>query len=990
LRIIAVIVGAVMELLFPPFRLDLIGERLWQGDREVHLRPKTFDVLRHLAERPGRLVSSADLLHAVWPNVTVSEAMPRLSIRELRAALGDDYRKPTFIETRPGRGYRFMAAVLPVTVPRATDDGRGSGAADAVGLPLVGRQADLDRLRGALERARLGERQVVFVNGEPGIGKTTLIEAFLAGAGSAPWLANGDCIEQYGAGEPYLPILSALERLCRDASAGDLVAVLRRTAPTWLAQMPSLIDPAAHEALTQRLGGTTQPRMLRELAALLEALATERVLVIWLEDLHWADHSTLDAIAFLARRADRARLLLLGTYRPAEVVTGEHSLLHVCHDLRLHGHCQEISLAPLTKTEVTEYLRARLAGAPVSDALVQHVHQRTEGNSLFMVTVVDDLVARALVTRSPDGWSLDNGGGPTPDVPETLRQLIERQLQRLAATDQKLLEAASVAGVEFAAAAVASALGEAADAVEAQCERLARLGRFLKPRGATDWPDGTTTANYTFLHALHQEVLYASIPAGRRRDLHARVGKRLERAFAHRAREVAAELAMHFERGRDAARTVQYHRLTGETALGRAAHVEAIAHLSRALDALPDGAARSQSEIEIQLALGPAWIVAKGYAAPEVERTYTRALTLARRRRGRAELARVLNGLWNYRLVRAELGAARTLANELVRRGRATRDPAVRSRAHAALGETLFHLGKLNAARAQLTRALARERTRAQSREQPRVASYMTWALWMAGYPDQARAVSRRALDDARALGHPHSRTFALGFAAVLHPFCGEVSRVAELVEEQLALCQEFEIPYWRTWAMMMKGWVLSEQGRVADGAATMRAAVNQHRATGAAVGVPHFLALLADLHGRAGQVEDGLRAIDEALELMRRTGNRYFEAEIHGVRGDLLLRRTDDGTSAGRSAASAERCFQIALKIARSRSARSFELRAAIRLARLCRERGETEAARRVLAPVSNWFSEGADTADLLAARRLLAELSGLKARSRPPRHRD
>jgi adenylate cyclase len=189
---------------------------------------------------------------------------------------------------------------------------------------------------------------------------------------------------------------------------------------------------------------------------------------------------------------------------------------------------------------------------------------------------------------------------------------------------------------------------------------------------------------------------------------------------------------------------------------------------------------------------------------------------------------------------------------------------------------------------------------------------------------------------------------------------------------------------------MMMKGWVLSEQGRIADGAATMRAAVNQHRATGAVVGVPHFLALLADLHGRAGQVEEGLRAIDEARELMRRTGNRYFEAEIHGVRGDLLLRRTDDGTSAGRSAASAERCFQIAVKIARSRSARSFELRAAIRLARLCRERGETEAASRVPAPVSNWFSEGADTADLLAARRLLAELSSLKARSRPPRHRD
>jgi predicted ATPase len=255
----------------------------------------------------------------------------------------------------------------------------------------------------------------------------------------------------------------------------------------------------------------------------------------------------------------------------------------------------------------------------------------------------------------------------------------------------------------------------------------------------------------------------------------------------------------------------------------------------------------------------------------------------------------------------------------------------------------------------------------------------------MAGYPDQARAVSRRALADARALGHPHSRAFALGFAGMLHVFCGEVSRVAEIIDEQLGICQEFDIPYWHSWAMMLRGWVLSEQGRVADGAAMTRAAVAQHRATGAVVGVPHFLTLVADLHGRAGQVEDGLRVADEALQVARRTGNRYFEAEIYRARGDLQLRRGDAKSPASAAPALAERCFKTAVTLAQSRSAKSFELRAATRLGQLWRDRGNSGGARGLLAPICAWFTEGADTADLIAARHLLAELAGRPRRKQP-----
>src|SRR5262245_40422602 len=803
-----------MDIVFPPFRLDLLGGRLWRGEREGRVRPKTFAVLRCLAERPGRLVPTAELLRAVGSDVAVTDVMPRLCIRELRAALSDDCRNPRFIETRPGRGYQFVAPVFSLTIPGAIATAPSPAhAGSGRGLPLVGRQADLDRLEAALDQARGGDPQTVFVSGEPGIGKTSLIETFLARS-AVPhlWLAKGECVEQYGAGEAYLPILTALERFCRIAGRERALEALRHAAPAWLAQLPSLTEPTEQEALLHRLGGSTPQRMLRELASLLEALAQERVLVVWLEDLHWGDRSTLDAIAFLARRSDPARLMLLCTYRPTELSAPDHPLVRITHELVLHGHGQEMNLARLSEAEVAEYLAARLPGTPVSPGLVRHVHLRTDGNPLFMVTVANDLVMRALVVQREGQWIIDDARADRPrDVPDALRRLIDQQAQRLGAEDRRLLEVASVAGREFSAAALAAGLEEDFGEVELRCAHLARLGQFLEPRGATDWPDGTTAARYTFLHGLYQEVFYDAVPAGRRRQLHARIAERLERAFGGRARDIAAELATHFERARDTRRAVQYRGLAGENALSRAAHAEAITHLSRGLEMLrdlPDGVNRSRLEIGLHLALGPAWIVTKGYAAVDVERTYSRALELSRRLDETPEVVRALRGLWNVRFVRAQLGIARKLAGELLAHAKKTRDRALLVAAHAAVGETLFHMGEIGAARAHLDQALAPARRHtggARSNQRPRVASYASWRLWMVGYPDQARLLSIQAVAEAKALGHPHNRAFALGFAGFLHQFCGHVSRVAALADEQSAVCQEYGIPYWQSWAEMLR-----------------------------------------------------------------------------------------------------------------------------------------------------------------------------------------
>lgn len=353
------------QFVFAPFRLDLVNEQLWQGEEFVPLRPKLFAVLRHLVEHAGRLVTREELRTAVWPTTVVSESVLRGTIRELRDVLGDDADAARFVETVPHRGYRF---VTPVTVTQPVHAAARSGRQFAPqGVPrpknfiLISRDAELARLQEWLERAVRGARQVVFVTGEPGIGKTTVVDTFLAYAAGRGdlWTACGQCVEHYGPSEAYLPVLEALGQLCRQPGGEQMITLLSRYAPTWLAQMPGLIGEAEFEAMQRRAQGATRERMLRELAEAVEALTATTPLVLVVEDLHWSDYSTLDLLSLLAQRRGPARLLLLGTYRPAEVIVSGHPLRALKQELQVHGRGEELSLGFLTAAEVTQYLAAR-------------------------------------------------------------------------------------------------------------------------------------------------------------------------------------------------------------------------------------------------------------------------------------------------------------------------------------------------------------------------------------------------------------------------------------------------------------------------------------------------------------------------------------------------------------------------------------------------------------------------------------------------------
>jgi len=713
------------SLLSSPLLLDLANECLWRGAQVIPLRPKTFAMLRCLVEHPGQLQTKAALFEAIWPGIAVSDVVLTVCIRELRQALGDDARAPCFIETVHRRGYRFigraMAApeseaagqtssllqIAPKFVPLRTQDSALST------VSLVGRETELAYLHRSLTKVLNGPRQILFVTGEAGLGKTRLIDAFLEELRSLGpmWIGRGQCIASYGTGEAYMPVLETLGRLCRGSGGQDLIALLERQAPTWLVQMPGLVSATHFQVLQGNTLGATQERMLRELAEAIEALTVKQTLVLVLEDLHWSDYATLDLIAALAQRRESAKLLLLGTYRPEEVTMSRHPLYSVKQELQMHRHCDELPLTFLSAAAVREYLTKRFPGLERSGELARIVHQRTDGNPLFMVSVMEDWVTQGLLVERQGQWTLQTGVEALhAGVPESLRQMIERQLDRLSAAEQRILEAGSVAGVEFSAAAVAAALGQEVVPIESCCAALARCTPLLGSRGDIAWLDGTVAGAYGFVHAFYQEVVYNRVTGARRVDLHRRIGEREEMGYGAQASERATVLAVHFERGRDDRRALAYLRQAADNALRRYANADAITHLTKALAllmTLPETPDRAQQELDLQAALGPALMVTKGFAAPQVIHAYARARELCQQVGETAQLFPVVWGLHRFYQARADLRTAHELGAQLLSLAHRAQDPVALMEAHRALGQTLLQIGEIPSALEHLEKGIA-------------------------------------------------------------------------------------------------------------------------------------------------------------------------------------------------------------------------------------------------------------------------------------------
>jgi predicted ATPase len=969
------------------WRVDWANECVWHGREIVRLPPKVFAVLRLLVAQTGQLVTKEVLLQAVWPETVVSEAVLTTCIGELRKALGETAQAPRFIQTVHRRGYRFIGH-LPTGIPSALLLCSPHPAPAPPPL-LVGREGVLAHLWQWLAHVQQGARQVVWLTGEPGIGKTTVVNAFVesAAAEGDVWLGWGQCIEHYGVGEAYLPVLEALGRLCRAPEGAAILPVLERQAPTWLAQMPGLLSTAAFEALQRRVLGATQERMLRELAEAVEALTVTRPLLLVLEDLHWSDYATMDLLTYLARRPGPSRLLLLGTYRPVEVLLRGHPLKTVKQELVLHGQGVELPLELLTAAEVVQYLALRGAGGaelpPALRGLAQLLYQRTDGHPLSLVTPVEHLLHRGVLRARAGAWEVQpEAAAALREVPVSARQMIEQQFDRLSPEEQRVLEAASVAGSAYAVAAVAAGLELAIEAVEDCCASLAQRGQFLEASGLETWPDGTVTERYDWQHALHQEVVYARVPVGRCLRLHRRIGAREETGYGAQASAHAAELAMHFERGRDWQRAVHYLQRAAENALRRYAYAEAIAHCTRGrevLQSLPDTPERTRQELALQLALGQALFAIKGQGAPEVAQAYQRARTLCQQVEETAQLGPVLVGLRMWYSARAEFPVARELSERLLHLAQQVQEPALLLEAHRSMGVTWFFQGELARARTHLEQGIALA-TASPAPVPPgdRLASapwmppvvgchvYAALVLWALGSADQALQRGQEALTWAQRLAHPVSEATVRHLLSILHMFRGEGPAAQQQAEVSLRLLSEHDVADRAAQPRIQRAAALVLQGQTAAGIAQLTEGLAATRAIGDVVFMPYFLSLLAAAYGHAGQPYAGLEVLAEAHALVEQSGERWSQAELHRLQGELLLRQAvPDATQAAA-------CFQQALAIARRQQAKSWELRAAMSLSRLWQQQGQQAEARALLAPIYGWFTEGFDTADLQEARAL------------------
>ena len=1003
---------------FGPFRLES-NTRLWHGEHLVALRPRALAVLRYLAERPGQLVTKEALLTHLWPGLYVAPTVLRVCVHAIRHALQDSPAVPQFLETVGRQGYRFIGAVRAPAGALSLQSSavRGRAGAQALGLPytlpstpsFVGRAPELARLHAAFARAQQGERQVVLLLGEPGIGKTTLVDRFLAQVQlRAPVrIGRGQCLDHYGPGEAYLPLLEALGQLCQGADGAQVIALLRRYAPLWLVQMGGLLEAHDLAALQRHVQDSSRERMVREFAEAVEMLAADTGLVLVCEDLQWSDASTVEALAYLAQRRRAARVQLIGTYRPADVAVREHPLRRVVQELYGHGQCEELALELFTAAEVETYLAWRFGQRPADPTVSQTIHDYTDGNPLFMVHFVDDLCQQGLL--------IDQGGGVAFQgeraalkgrVPETLQQLITRQIEALRPDERQLLGIASVAGQTFTAAEVARVGGGVLEDIEAVCDTLVAQERFIVGEGSAEWPDGTLTGQYRFLHALYQEVFYEQIGPARRRRVHGQLGACKEAGYGDRVAEIAGQLAAHFTQGRDAGRAARYHGQAAENAFHRSAYHEALGHCREGLALLEqvvDTPARQRQELTLRMTLATTLTATQGFGAAELGQTYTRARALCHALQDDPMLVSVLVGLGRYHDLRMDRDAVAQITDDELRLLDRVHDPILALQLHTHLGTSSLLRGVHEHTQAHHGRVLAlynpqwhQELVLRFSVDPAVVAEVISGcSLWMMGWPDQARTRLQHGLTRARELGHPYSRCLACIRAAEVYLWCGALADVERLVDEGRRLARAYGVALFRVHGGILQAYVHVRRSPSDAGLARLADGVAQYRGLGASSALPSHLCYVADAYRQMGRLDEGLATMADAVRLTETAANVCWAAEVYRLQGEILLATTlqamaprgaGQDTSGGASSqssvspphAEAENCFHTALALARQQGAKALELRAAMSLSRLWQRQRKHAAAHELLAPICGWFTEGFDTADLQAAKTLLEDLEG------------
>jgi predicted ATPase len=880
-------------------------------------------------------------------------------------------------------------------VDAALTEMTGSGAAQPGGpapvpgrQPTVGRREEREALHSGFESAAAGHGLVLCVTGEPGLGKTTLIEDFLhelADGGRRFSLARGRCSERLAGAEAYLPFLEALDGLLHAEGGASAAQVMRLVAPSWYVQLaPLALDGADQTPALAAARGASQEGRKRELGVFLQEVTRLRPLVVFLDDVHWADPSSVDLLAYLGVKCPALRLLLVLTYRPSDLLLSRHPFGSVQRELQGRGVCHEIALPYLSRDDLDRYLALAFTEHQFPEEFAAAVHDRTGGNPLFMVDLLRYLRDRGVLATEQGRWAVVQ---PLPDLrrdlPESVRSMVRRKVDQLGEADRRLLTVASVQGPEFDSAVVAQILHWGPAKVEEALDALERVHALVRLVREHEFPDGTVSLRYRFVHVLYQNALYASLLPTRRAEWSAAAALAVLGFHGKQNAAVAGELAVLFEAARDFGRAAGYFLQAAENAVRVSAHREAIVLARRGLEmhrSLPPSPERAEQELHLQLTLGLQLQITEGFAAPEARHAYARARELCAQVPESPLLYPVLWGLFLYYKARSDLATARELAGELRALAEHKRDPGLTLQSHQALAVTTLCLGEPAATRDHMGQAEALyDPLRHQSHtflfgQDVGMAckAFGAVALWLLGHPDQAVRKSREAMTLAGGLSHPSSKVLAFHFAAMLHQCRREPRDVVACTDVSVALSAEHCFSFWHAGGTVLRGWALSACGSAAEGVAVLRQGLEAWQATGSVTYETYYLALLADVLGQGGQTGEALDVVDDALALAGRTGERFFQAELHRLQGTLLLRAEG---AAGQTRAEAS--FNQSLAVAHQQGAKSLGLRAATSLSRLYQSQGARAEARRVLAEVYGGFTEGFDTPDLREARELLDNLA-------------
>ena len=757
------------------------------------------------------------------------------------------------------------------------------------------------------------------------------------------------------------------QREIREKVAGKLLTL--DEAPEFsLAALLTLLDVAVDDNTWEGLDpAERRQRTLEAVKRILLRESQVQPLLVVFEDLHWIDSETQ---AFLDNFIDglpTASLLLLVNYRP------EYQ-----HGWGSKTYYHQFRIDPLPPESAEELLLEALGNDTSLQPLKQRLIDRTEGNPFFLEECVRALVESKFLFGERGGYWLAKTV-ESAYMPATVQAVLAARVDRLPLETKQLLQSASVIGKDFSFALLQAVVDLSDEELRRELGRL-QTAQFLYE--TSFFPE----LKYTFKHALTHEVAYQSLLRATRQPCHERIALALEGQFRDIVETQPQLLAHHYAEAGLGARAIPYWQRAGEKANERAAHAEAISYLNNGLEllkTLPNTAERLQRELSLYAALGRTLKDSKGYGDPEVERAYTRARELCRRVGEAPQLFSTLLGLSIYFVVRAELQTARELGEQLLDMAQSKHDPVLLVEAHYVLGVTHFWFGEFVPARKHLEQAIAHyDPLQHESHlmlfgQNEGVVCLCRAALnlWYLGYPDQALARVTEALTMARQLSHAASLAYVLYLTAFICHLRRDVQKTQHWTEASLALSIEQGFVFWPPQGMILQGWVLTEEGQASEGIARMRQGLVALDAAGTKILRAYSLSLLADAQSQAGHVKEGLVLLDEALAVVNETGGRGAEAELHRLKGDLLL---PSGVQSLESRVQeAEACFQKAIEVARSQSAKSLELRAAMSLSRLWQRQGKRDEARQLLGEIYGWFTEGFDTADLQEAQTLLKELS-------------